>query len=533
MTRNPVGRISELNGSVPPDLSARTGTLSFFILSVLGFSFWFLLAVPFALHRESYVWFAMVHSQRFTGAIWYIDTTFRPLAKLATWWGFLFLNPSVFPTSAPRQAILQLIIYGTFVLAWWLIYKQATQRRLFAVIALVVGGVFFSGYVQLFHIYGIFYSPVALMIGAVLSVYVLSEPGNREVWLAAMAVLLAFWHPFATALFVGFYFGFYLDTFRQRSRAQHLQAIVILVVGTLAVAALVLPSQRTATMPLAIRLMGFLVSYQTNEVGLIATFLAFVLAQMAVFSMELSPRRKLATSLFVCALGVVFYLNGLPLLLLWLCAVLLKLLISRTWSLFFLMLTASLLPFGGGIGTPIYALFAIMAAVYATPIGWTKAEDVLSFIKPRYVTASIIAAVIVLVMVRAGIQVPIVTRAASPLIAERERTYQLENILAWLHNSDYCANDITFLENAGSPVDSVESALTRRYRPPAGLKDVQFFWKTDLQCQNAERPSDKAETAIVTFGGQPLADPDLSRVYEVKGKHGNDAAVWIRDSQKQ
>ncbi len=320
MMTTPVGKISELNGGYLSDPNARTHTLSYFIVTVLGFSFWFFMAVPFASHRESYWWLAMVHSQPFAQAFGFISSTYRPLAQGATWLTFLILDPSVFPTSVLRQALLQGFIYGLFVLAWWLIYSTAAQRRLFALVAFVAGGVFFSGYVHLFHIYGIFYVSVILTLGALLRFHASSTLDKREVWFAVVATLLAFWHPFATALFVGFYFGFYLDTFWQRSRAQHVQAVVISLVGMMAIAALVVLFPRAATMPLDTRLFGFLVSYRTNEVNRVASLVAFLLTQMVVFSMGLSPRLKLAVCLFVSALSVVFLLKSLPLLLLWLCA---------------------------------------------------------------------------------------------------------------------------------------------------------------------------------------------------------------------
>jgi hypothetical protein len=530
MMLNLVGRNSEFDGGSLSDSNARSETVSYFIVTVLGFSFWFLMVVPFASHRESYDWLAMVHSQPFAIAFTFSATTFRPLAQAATWLGFLILDPSVFPTSVLRQALLQGFIYGMFVLAWWLIYLAAAERRLFALFAFVVGGVFFSGYVHLFHIYGIFYVPVVLTLGALMHFHASGTLEKREVWFAVVATVLAFWHPFATALFLGYYFGFYLDTFWQRSRSQHVQAVVILFVVTVAIAALVVPSSRTTSMPLDTRVFGFLVSYQTNEINHVASLVTFLLAQMVVAGMELSRRQKLAAFIIVSALSVVFLLKGLPLLPLWLCGILMKLLYMRSWSLFFLALTATLLPFGGGIGTPIYGLFAIMVAVYVTPLGWSKAEKALSFVKTRYVIGVIIASTIVLLMVRVGIQVPIVTKVASPLLTERERTYQLESILAWLHNSDYCGYEIAFVENAGNPIDSVESALTRRNRPPAGLKDVRHFWNTVLQCQKAERSDDTAETAIVTFGGPALAD--LSPVFKVKGRYAGDATVWIKESQE-
>jgi len=538
--RNLVVESSQFNDSSLSGGNTRIETVSYFIVTVLGFSFWFLMAVPFASHRETYWWLAMVHSQPFSQAFGYITSTYRPLAQVATWLAFQFLNPSIFPTSVLRQALLQGFIYGMFVLAWWLVYRAAPQRRLFALVALVAGGVFFPGYVHLFHIYGIFYVPVMLTLGALLSFYGSGTFEKREVWFAVLATVLALWHPFATALFVGFYFGFYLDTFWERSRAQHVQAVVILLVGMTAIATMVVifprittmvgTFPRTATMGLDSRLFGFLVSYQTNEVNRAASLVAFLFAQMVVASMELSPRVKLAGFLILSAISVALLSRSLPLLLLWFGAVLIKLVRLRCWSLFFLMVTAVLLPFGGGIGTPIYGLFAIMIAVFVTPLGWLRIEKVLSFLNTRYVIGTIIASAIVLLMVRAGIQVPIVTKVASPLLTERERSYQLENILAWLHNSDYCGCEIAFVEGAGNPIDSVESAITRRNRPPAGLKDVQYFWETDLQCQKTKRPDDKAATAIVTFGGPALAS--LRPVFDVKGKYAGDATVWIKDSQK-
>lgn len=523
--------ISELSPSHLSERATRAETLSYFTLAVLGFSFWFFMAAPFASHRESYSWLAGVHNQGFAQAFSVISVTYRPLAQAATWLGFLILNPSVFPTSVFRQTLLQGFVYGMFVLAWWLIYSAAAQRRLFALVAFVTGGVFFSGYVHLFHIYGMFYIPVMLTLGALLRLYASNALDKRELWLGVAALLLAFWHPFATALFVGFYFGFYLDTFGRRTRAQHVQAIVLLFVGTMAIGALVFLFPRPdAMMPVHSRLFGFLVSYQTNEINRVASFVAFLLTQLVVFSLKLSPRMKLMAFLLVSALSVLFLLNSLPLLLLWFCAALLKLLRLRCWSLLFLLLTAALLPFGGGIGTPVFALFAIVVAAYVTPLGWTQAEDALSFLKTRYVAATIIASAMMVVIVRVGIDVPIVTRAARPLLTERERTYQLERILAWLHRSDYCGYEVAFAEKAGSPVDSVENVITRRNRPPAGLGDVQLFWDTVLRCHKAERPNNNDENAIVTFGGPALANS--TPVFEVRGRYAGDATVWIADPRR-
>jgi hypothetical protein len=523
----------------PPE--RRLEAISFFIFTVLGFSAWFFIALPFASHRETYSWLAQVHSQDLSQAFSFISKTYRPLAQATTWLSFLFLDPSVFPTSVLRQAVLQGLIYGMFVFAWWAIYTVAAQRRVFALVACVTGGSFFSGYVHLFHIYGLFYVPVMVTLAAAIRLHASRKVDKRETWLAVATTVLSLWHPFATALFIGFYCGFYLDTFWQRSRAEHVRAGVILVVSVVLSTAVVVGIPRlwpdapllflqTESMPFNTRLFGFLVSYHTSEVNRVASFVALLLSQMVVFSMGLSRKMKIVAGLCALILSGVFLWKGIPVLLLWICAVVVKLLRLRCWSLLCLTVTAALLPFGGGIGTPIYALFAISVAAYVTALGWSQAERTLSLLSTRYVIGTIIIAAIIVLMVRLGRDVPVVTRAATPLLAERERTYQLERILFWLHTSDYCGYEIAFAENAGNPIESVGNVITRRNRPPAGISDVKLFWSTVLQCRKGEVDKQRSGTAIVTFGGPALAD--TSPVFEVAGKYAANAKVWIGYSPK-
>src|SRR5690349_12873938 len=165
MMKKPVHKTSEMKAAVVSDPNTRGETFSYFVIAVLGFSFWFLIGVPFASHRETYWWLGMVHSQPLGKAFGVISSTYRPLAQVSTWLAFLVLDPSIFPTSVLRQSLLQGFIYGMFVLAWWFIYAAAPNRRVFAICAFIAGLVFFSGYVHLFHIYGIFYIAVMLTLG--------------------------------------------------------------------------------------------------------------------------------------------------------------------------------------------------------------------------------------------------------------------------------------------------------------------------------------------------------------------------------
>jgi hypothetical protein len=505
----------------------RIQTISYFILTVLGFSFWFFMVIPFASHRETYSWLAGAQTESFSQQFRYgVSSTYRPLSQIATRFAFLILNPGVFPTAVVRQALLQVLIYGMFVLAWWLIYSNAPQRRVFALVACITGGLFFSGYVHLFHIYGLFYVPVMLMLGTLLRLHASGRFEKYESWLATLAIVLALWHPFSTGMFLGFYGGRYLERFWQRSRAQHLRAALILGLGTAALVMLVFVFPRSHT-SFNSKLFGFLVSYKTNEVNEVASFASYLLALMTFASMKMSKRTTRFAFLVVSVLSAVCFWKGLPLLFVWLCVALFKLIRLHAWSLLSLAFTAILLPFGGGIGSPMYALFAIIIGTYVTALGWFEAERSLSALKTQYVLGMVAAAAMVVLLVRAQVEVPVVTRVANPILAERERTYQLEHILAWLHTSDYCGYEVAFLDSAGSPIDDVASAINRHNRPPAAIEDVRLFWDSVLQC----RPSGgrKDGTAIVTFGSPAL--PNSHQVFGVKGRYAGEAAVWIADSQ--
>jgi len=502
-----------------------TRKFSFFVLAILGFSFWFFVAVPFATHRESYSWLAGVYSQPVAQSLSFISVTYRPFAQLTTWLAFCALKPSVFPTDVVRQALLQGTIYALFVGAWWFIYYAALQWRLFGVIACVTGCVFFSGYVHLFHIYGLMYVPVMFTLGILLYHDARGMRASQERWLTAAAILLVLWHPFATALFLGYYFGVYVNTFRSRSTAEHLRALLILAGCALAIYAMVVVFARSdVRVTLHERVVGFVESYRTNEVNWIAVIVSYALSVLVVNSMKLSARIKLISILLMSGLGMMFVLKGLPLPILWMVVALVKLAWMRHWSLFYLMLAAVLLPFGGIIGAPVFALFGIILASYVTSLDWSRGEKALSFIRLPHVAATLAVAAILILTIRAGVNVPVVTKLARPLLMERERTYQMEEVLAWLHTSEYCGDEITFAQDSGSPVDSDDNVMTRQGRPPAALGDVRLFWDTVLRCQNRRYPE---RTATITFGGFEI--PDARSVFQVRSRYAGNATVWVDD----
>jgi hypothetical protein len=495
-----------------------------FPLAILGFSFWFFMAVPFASHRESYVWLAKMLSMDFGDFVTHSVSSYRPLAQAATWLGFTILNPTVFPTSAARQALLQCVVYMMFAVAWFLLFSAAAQRRLFVLVALVAGGVFFSGYVHLFHIYGVFYVPIALIIGITVRLYSKHGNGSQTNWLALLAALLALWHPFATALFLGFYVGLYAEEFERYSRRQHATAWALMLLMAIAIAVLVAP-RGSVQSPLSERLIGFVVSYRTNEVNTIASMVAGLFAILTVRSLGpgVGPKSVLTAATFV--LCICFWAASAPLLILWIFVTLGKLVWMRRWAYGCMLVVAALLPLGTGIGAPIYGLFAIIVAAFVLPLGWDSAEAKLRLIDAKVSIAVTAAVLMTSVAVRQGaLHIPVISNLAVPLLAEKERTYQLEQLVDWMKRSEYCAYDIEFLDKGDHPSKSVESAIDRRHRPPASQEDVATYWRRVKCGTDAERGATE-RSVMVTFGNQRLDQSDVIR--ELEGRYSGKATIWL------
>ena len=181
--------------------------LAYFTLAVAGFSFWFLIGAPFASHRESYNWLAIV----WRGEL-------LQLVRDAK-------RNNVAPACAIRRMARVFGVESKYLPNEYLSAGTASSRCVPDVCALLGYHPFFvasaedsrghrfrcrrcllGGYIHLFHIYGVFYAPVLLMIGIMVRLQMSGNLGKYETSLALIAIALTLWHPFATAVFLGILF---------------------------------------------------------------------------------------------------------------------------------------------------------------------------------------------------------------------------------------------------------------------------------------------------------------------------------------
>ncbi len=498
-----------------------------FALAILGFSFWFFMAVPMASHKEAYNWlWRMREGDTLQEFMQQSVATYRPIGQALMWLAYKYLGFEAMPSNATRQTLLQTGVWLSFLPAWWLMLRAARAPHVFALLAMVVGGVFFTPYLLLFHPWGVFYTPVVITTGAL--IWLAHRPSDtlqaaHVAGLLVLGAVLALWHPFATALIVAYILGHLIEQF---TRSRRLPPMVLIAVLGMVVAMGFLGRGWLggAEHGLAAKLNGLLMSYKTVEVNKAVSLVATLLVVLAAATMPLAAalRWALAAALvLVCAWLVK---AEIPVLMLWLVVAGLLALARGEWRLAAMLGAAFLLPLGSGVGAPAYALFGIMLALSITATGHDKLENLARRV-PAAMLVLIIVGAMALGLTQRHRDMPGLARLAQPLLAEKVRTEQLEHGLHWLMQSPWCHAQVGFLEDSLPPAQSTGNLIKRDHRPPTSEEDLQLYWGT-ARCP-AQGPSTESAHALIlfTFGGQ--AAPQGQLLWRLDTAPAGLMQVWL------
>src|SRR5262249_46466561 len=238
------------------------------------------------------------------------------------------------------------------------------ERHVLAPLALVVGGVFFAGYIWVFHLHGIFYGPLLLYVASM--VRAARGPLDLRTLLGTFVggVLTALAHPYALPLAIAFALGAVIETPFLRSRAGA-AALAIVLTGSLAVYLLLVPvnSRVVPSAPLA----GLITSFKTGEVNAVGAIVAALLAAWTGSRAWPGPP-GLAAALLTLLLAGASMAAGLPVLPLWIAWAAVRSARHGRWALVALLAASALLPIANPTGSPTYSIFAVFVAACATPL---------------------------------------------------------------------------------------------------------------------------------------------------------------------
>jgi hypothetical protein len=485
-------------------------TLAYRILSVSGFSFLFLLGFPFGNHNESYAWVAQFRS------LGIFDVLVTPLSGVAGFRPFgVALARATYAISGGEVWLQQLCNWLFALSAWAVVFAAARERYLFGLIALAVGGVFFSGYIFLFHLHGVFYGPLLVYV-AVLIILGRREPvGLRgAVLLFLLTLLVSLFHPFALLIYAFFVAA---ETWVRRkgedigrARLNVLLLFAAVVAGRIVVSD-VSPHSTTEAMS------GFLTSFRMVEVNLMASGLAYVLSLTVLVTIDMPRNTRVLWMITLTVLAAVFPYVGIPVLLVWIGVVLVKCAMTREWRLAAIVLSCLLLPLATATGSPTYSVFVLMASAFVTAYAYDRVEGFLQArVRLPYAVVSILA--VLLIALKSGAHVPVISRVVNPILAEQEKTFQLEEIIEWNKTSVMPRRRLSFVDGAENPVAST-NAIDRRHRPPTSQRYLDAFLGEAVHAGSVDSSS-----LVVTFGDRQLDGREI--VFRAPGLRNGAAVVW-------
>jgi len=351
------------------------------------------------------------------------------------------------------------------------------------------------------------------------------EHGNGMRFVAlttAGAVLAAFFHPYALLLFLAASGGALFKNWRIYSRAQIMILCAGILVAVVSIFVLVLLPGNNIPASLHTRWLGLLASYRATEVHPIVIGIVCILTVATAISAGPDRRTRMVLvaggTLAVAAL-VAF---DLPVILGWIAVAAAKSLLGKRYSFAALVAMAAVLPAIAPTGSPTYAIFVCLLCTFALAQNWHALEERLHALWPHTGLVVFVAFIVLAFILRAGINVPIASGFAAPMLAERERTEQLADILQWWHRSPYAARPISLKQVALNPVD-VNTHADRRYRPPTSPELLTPYIEHRWGILQSD-PSPSHPITIV-FGGEEF--PHTEILHEVPGKFAGPARVLM------
>lgn len=524
-----------------PSASLREPQLSS-LLAVASLTFWFALAFPWQHHNESLVWAVDLQHDSFLGSLLPHAvrqvSTYRPLGIGLAWLTFHVTDDGLW--------LQQLINYAFTVCAWLVAMQGVRDTRSFAWLAFFCGTCFFSGYIYLFHLHGVFYGPLLLFLAWLLRVDTrFGELTWRSVGPAlSLALITSLFHTFALVFFLAFLLGRVAENWLKGEQVGLVPAAVAAAVSLVAMKLLMHGAQGVAP---TYALQGFFDSYYALELNWGVKLASIALTALGAASIAVGAARtqgsplpkphtgpppepgvrpalrrpRLADSWWLAIAGVV---GGLilaflhvPVVLGWLGVCCVKAVLRGRLCLATLTAACTLLPLATGTGSPTYAVFAVMPAIVTT-VTDLAAPAVWRALEPRLAPAALVVTAALLIILRLDPGLPPFARALRPLLAEREKTTQLMQMMVWLDANPDVRGGLRLCLPADWPVRSGASAFDRRYRAPTDAVSFAYY----LRSRYGDRFTGEPQL-LFCFGGEKT--PKSTVLHVVPGDWAGSASL--------
>ncbi len=490
--------------------SVKIVKLQYGVLALLGLSFGFVLGFPFANHNESYKWVALLSNLDFAGAFMQpLETvaTYRPLGQGVAWLLYMTFGGSIWP--------VEVFNYLTTAAGWLLVFLAVKEKRVFSLVSLATGAMFFSGYIYLFHLHGVFYGLLFVLLGVAFREHH-RQISLRGMFLVILSTAVAYlFHPFALLIGLSFWTGTLVER-RMELRAEHRALLLGSAAAAIAVALEV--EHRRSIVDIGECVQGLVVSYRSLEATPAVSLGIVGLILVTVICIKPSRRWAAVSSVAMILLSGLLLAAHVPVTLLWICVCLAKATVRHKW-VYALMLGVSLaFPLFTGTGSPTYAIFVLMVCTVVAVDGSVAVDRMLHRGDGPALWSVPTLALALAIILRLGFTVPVLSAVANPVLMEREKTFQMEEIVSWMMDSGYRNRTLVLGQLADSPSKS-DNAVNRVHRPPTSQRylDAYVDWRRGAS-------SSDPTVLIAYFGGETITG--AVAVYQTNSAHAGTATVY-------
>jgi hypothetical protein len=485
----------------------------YLLLAVSGLSFCFFLGFPFNNHNESFLWVVALNKvslwDTLTRQVISIES-FRPLGMANAWLTYK-LSGNIYL----QQVLNWLFAISSFAL----LFAEVRNKIFFSLLSSLTAACFFSGYIYLFHLHGVFYGPFQLYVAALACIaFRKSHLGSGMLAITAGLTLIAsLYHTFALLVYCAFLAGYAIQLYKNSKKIEYLR-LLLLLAATVAFAKIILQHKEMHSLQYMVN--GFITSYNLTEINTFFSCAATVLAMLAIFPVMNTKCSAIIMCSLVFIVSVLFIYLQLPVLILWVALSFVKMAVRRNWPMAGLIVATGILPVGSGSGSPTYVVFALMICVFVT------AEDEKFYIKDslllrKFSLLAMLFLIVCLTTIKAGFVIPLVSLIAKPILSEKEKTYQLDDIICWkLKNDEFSSFRLLFYDTWALPVNS-KNSVTRTNRP---VTEQSYFNEYLDFFSNSKPNALKTSTLYITFGDKILKGREL--VFFVNGKWNGRACVF-------
>jgi len=476
------------------------------VLALIGLSFWFFVGFPFGKSHEAYGWTAALNG---TSVVNFIlaptghYASYRPLGNALAWVLYVLAYEGVWAIQLFNYAVLSAAV---------LAYIYATRApNLSAAVFLLTGGVFFRGFMYLFHLHGLYYSVVVLLVAVLMTGSLKRIHSTAEVARGfCVATVAGLFHAFAVVIWLGYFIGYLIENRKDASKGLMFWSVALLPLGALLVIVLV-PGQSLHLDADTWRgLVGIYGMLGANPLVNAIAMLLIALAAYGVPSQRRGMLLPLCGAFLVMAALLVF---RLPLLLGWVVVCVVKTGVMRRWSLLLMLIITSCFPIFTGAESPHLVVFALVTCAMVTPLGLEAFEAKLP--RPTMVSSSLalLLAALLVISLRLDVRVPILSRLAQPLLIRREQTVQLEQVIAWVRREGKEDRRIILDPDVGK-----EDTLL-----PANQEDLDAYMGS---MQPKKTRSDlNTQPLVARFGGK-VDEIGPKAVFVIRGRYAGDVRVY-------